>query len=667
MKEITSDEFDTYTNRLRVFWDFDQSSTCASYVGRVFSGDQTMWMRPDCYTWNSGTTTNHEFMHALGFKHEHVRPDRDDHVVIHASVASNGNYVKMPTSSWEDVTSPYDFNSILHYYPSWQGDAYSIGLPPNGVDRAPVSRTYPFSEQDIAQLIAAYPCEVEDPCDPNPCPSGQTCSTDYWGNAECSCPDGQIMDNRNECKTLAGLYAYQEPGKNNYAGLNIREGGPKVYMYDTDGNDIVVPTAYWWFDHGGIVADVEECDGMAPTNCTVYNNVGSFSGDHANLYALHFPDAGNYRLRYSYMAQGGDRPFPDIWVISDEFVVLEREEAPKTIELSELPDIQYDVPFEVKANLYDEYGANVDFGTGDTSGIVACLELLSADDNSTSSFYYHCADSCQYGTFKFENITFSESNDVTIQTANNETSGIPEGTYFFRVEVTQLDGMGGWNYGIADIMNSTSEDYSEAFLLENDGGSLCHQVCHPNAVCDPAGSVFGTPACVCNDGYEGDGADYCIMAINECEFDACPADQICVDRLIGFECNCRLGFEKIDNECFDIDECSIGIHACDVGTSCENSEGGHLCKPDMVSCEPECENGFECDLTSGTCVDIDECAEDTHDCKEFETCRNGNGKFFCDFDNTQCRADLPKPEWKGVSLQLIKNLYYKRAIYGVLI
>jgi len=67
----------------------------------------------------------------------------------------------------------------------------------------------------------------------------------------------------------------------------------------------------------------------------------------------------------------------------------------------------------------------------------------------------------------------------------------------------------------------------------------------------------------------------------------------------------------------------------------------------MVSCEPECENGFECDLTSGTCVDIDECAEDTHDCKEFETCRNGNGKFFCDFDNTQCRADLPKPEWKG--------------------
>jgi len=172
-------------------------------------------------------------------------------------------------------------------------------------------------------------------------------------------------------------------------------------------------------------------------------------------------------------------------------------------------------------------------------------------------------------------------------------------------------------------------------------------VCHQNAVCDPAGSVFGTPACVCNDGYEGNGVDYCIITINECEFDACPADQICVDRLIGFECNCRLGFEKMDDQCFDIDECSIGIHACDVGTSCENSEGGHLCKPDAVSCEPECEDGYECDLTSGTCVDIDECAEDTHDCKEFETCRNGNGKFFCDFDNSQCRADLPKPEWKG--------------------
>ncbi|CAB5116378.1 unnamed protein product [Rhizophagus irregularis] len=58
----------------------------------------------------------HELMHALGFHHEHCRPDRDEHIkiLVKGDNKSNINYEKLEKS---DVLcyGPYDFESIMHY------------------------------------------------------------------------------------------------------------------------------------------------------------------------------------------------------------------------------------------------------------------------------------------------------------------------------------------------------------------------------------------------------------------------------------------------------------------------------------------------------------------------------------------------------------------------
>ena len=56
----------------------NQPSGCYSNLGRI-GGRQQLNLGSGCV--NTGTI-QHEFMHALGFIHEHTRPDRDDYVYI---------------------------------------------------------------------------------------------------------------------------------------------------------------------------------------------------------------------------------------------------------------------------------------------------------------------------------------------------------------------------------------------------------------------------------------------------------------------------------------------------------------------------------------------------------------------------------------------------------
>ena len=63
-------------------------------------------------------TIQHEFLHALGFKHEQTRADRDDHInVFFENILPDfaSNYAKIEINEWEDVGSPYDFTSVMHY------------------------------------------------------------------------------------------------------------------------------------------------------------------------------------------------------------------------------------------------------------------------------------------------------------------------------------------------------------------------------------------------------------------------------------------------------------------------------------------------------------------------------------------------------------------------
>ena len=61
------------------------------------------------------------FIHALGFAHEHNRPDRDDYITIKWDNIQPGNTkrnfknFKKMKSSWLTWDLPYDGKSIMHY------------------------------------------------------------------------------------------------------------------------------------------------------------------------------------------------------------------------------------------------------------------------------------------------------------------------------------------------------------------------------------------------------------------------------------------------------------------------------------------------------------------------------------------------------------------------
>ncbi|XP_024917229.1 meprin A subunit beta-like isoform X3 [Cynoglossus semilaevis] len=87
---------------------------CYSYVGLV-GGPQELSIGTNC---DEISLVEHEFLHALGFFHEHTRFDRDDYVTIHLEniLADNkNNFEKIPLSVSTDMGVPYDYWSVMHY------------------------------------------------------------------------------------------------------------------------------------------------------------------------------------------------------------------------------------------------------------------------------------------------------------------------------------------------------------------------------------------------------------------------------------------------------------------------------------------------------------------------------------------------------------------------
>ncbi|XP_060534565.1 protein tolkin-like [Cylas formicarius] len=135
---------------------------CCSFVGNRRIGAQALSVGPDCAQFG---IIVHEIGHALGYYHEHTRPDRDNYVrVIKDNIipGQESNFNKMV----DQVTSlglEYDFGSIMHYARNTYSkskylDTIQIIESPDAKKNPIIGQRDALSRGDVTQANILYKC-----------------------------------------------------------------------------------------------------------------------------------------------------------------------------------------------------------------------------------------------------------------------------------------------------------------------------------------------------------------------------------------------------------------------------------------------------------------------------------------------------------------------------
>lgn len=128
---------------------------CLSYVGRI-GGHQPIYLDYRC----GEKEIIHELMHALGFIHEHSRPDRDQYVRVNwdkIEEDKQSQFEAAPASMAEPHKGrPFDYQSVMIYDPTdfakQRGDHTLESL--TGAKIEPVR--HGISQEDLARLVEMY-------------------------------------------------------------------------------------------------------------------------------------------------------------------------------------------------------------------------------------------------------------------------------------------------------------------------------------------------------------------------------------------------------------------------------------------------------------------------------------------------------------------------------
>uniref|UniRef100_A0A8D2B9D0 Hemicentin-1 n=1 Tax=Sciurus vulgaris TaxID=55149 RepID=A0A8D2B9D0_SCIVU len=155
----------------------------------------------------------------------------------------------------------------------------------------------------------------------------------------------------------------------------------------------------------------------------------------------------------------------------------------------------------------------------------------------------------------------------------------------------------------------TCQDIDECAL----GGHTCHA----GQDCD---NTIGSYRCVvhCGTGFRRTSDGLSCQDINECQ-ESSPCHQRCYNAIGSFHCGCERGYQLKGRKCLDVNECRQNV--CRLDQHCKNTRGGYKCI-DL------CPNGMT-KAENGTCVDIDECKDGTHQCRYNQICENTRGSYRC--------------------------------------
>ncbi|NXL38984.1 FBN2 protein, partial [Glaucidium brasilianum] len=144
-----------------------------------------------------------------------------------------------------------------------------------------------------------------------------------------------------------------------------------------------------------------------------------------------------------------------------------------------------------------------------------------------------------------------------------------------------------------------------------DGGRGWGNQCE---LCPLPGTTQYKKLCPHGPGYTTDGRD-----IDECKVmpNLCRNGQ-CINTMGSFRCFCKVGYttDISSTSCIDLDECSQSPKPCNF--ICKNSEGSYQCS---------CPRGYILQEDGKTCKDLDECQTKQHNCQFL--CVNTLGGFTC--------------------------------------
>jgi len=146
----------------------DNRGRCDSYIGRQEHTRNVINLDPSLSYCMDPVIIKHEIMHALGFFHEHSRPDRDDHVKMKSNIKDRlkkHNFQKWNSKKGDyQLYSPYDFFSIMHYQLGMKDkDGIQIMEPRNKVLKKWLDpdQHYDMSPSDIMSLNLHFECSMD--------------------------------------------------------------------------------------------------------------------------------------------------------------------------------------------------------------------------------------------------------------------------------------------------------------------------------------------------------------------------------------------------------------------------------------------------------------------------------------------------------------------------
>eukprot|EP00076_Gallus_gallus_P024036 XP_015146072.1 hemicentin-1 isoform X2 [Gallus gallus] len=146
---------------------------------------------------------------------------------------------------------------------------------------------------------------------------------------------------------------------------------------------------------------------------------------------------------------------------------------------------------------------------------------------------------------------------------------------------------------------------------------LGRHACHTDQDCE---NSAGSYHCVlrCRTGFRRAVDGLSCQDINECQ-ESNSCHQHCINTVGSFHCGCDPGYQLKGRKCIDVNECRQNV--CRPDQLCKNTRGGY-------KCIELCPNGMT-KAENGTCIDINECHDRTHQCHYNQICENMQGSYRC--------------------------------------